>query len=286
MSRPREHLLAVALLILSASLAAAVDGLSKIPAETQSIGQIVWARYALALPVLMATTRPTAWTNLFKTAHVRGQIIRGSAPLVTSSSMVMAVRHLPLADATAILFAAPFFVVALSKPLLRERVPRASWIGVAIGFVAVLVVARPGFSRSWYYTIFPLVAASSFALMQLITRRLAAAGERTDRTLAWTLTVGCLVATPFAVLTWAPLSPTAWLLMFGLGVSFGLLQLLMIRAFALAPAAVLAPFSYAQIVAATLFGMCVFGSVPDGWSLVGIAIIIAAGLFVVRSRTE
>ena len=280
----RRRLRGIVLLILSASLFAGVDGVSKLLADTQSVAQIVWARYALALPVLIATTWPADWARLMKTTRPGLQVLRGVTPIAISGTMVMAVRHLPLAEATVILFAGPFLIVALSGPFLGERVRLASWVGVAIGFVAVLIVARPGFSTLSQYALYPLAAAVFFALYQLITRRLGAAGERPNTTLAWTLAMGALVATPIAILTWAPVTATGWSLMVTLGLVFGLAQSLLIRAFALAPASLLAPFSYAQIIAATMFGMVVFDAVPDAWTFAGIALIIAAGVYVMRSR--
>ena len=280
----RDRLRGIILLVVSVSLFGAVDGISKMLADTQSLGQIVLARYALAVPVLLATTPPTNWARLFQTTRPGLQILRAIAPLIIGGAMVLAVRYLPLADATAILFAGPFLVVALSAPMLGERVRVASWIGVIVGFTAVLVVARPGFGEVSQYTAFPLIAAVFYALFQLMTRRLGAAGEDPNTTLAWTLATGLMVAVPFAILTWAPASPTTWLLMIALGLVFGAAQALMARAFVHAPANVLTPFSYAQIIAATIFGVVVFGAVPDPGTLLGIAMIIVAGVYVVRSQ--
>lgn len=280
----RDRLRGILLLVASASLYGAVDGISKLLADSQSIGQIVWARYALALPVLILTTRRSEWSSLFRTRTPKMQIIRGITPLFISSTMVAAVRHLPLAEATVILFAGPFLVVALSAPLLGEKVSRRSWIAVTVGFAAVLLVMQPGFGDLSFFVLFPLAAAVFFALFQLFTRRLGAAGELPSTTLAWTLAIGGLVATPVAALTWEPVDGETWLLMIGLGAVFGVAQTLMIRAFAHAPAAVLTPFSYAQIIAAVIFGILVFGAVPDTLTFVGMALIIAAGIAVARSR--
>lgn len=280
----REVLLGITLLVISAAIFAVVDGLSKILADDQSVGQIVWARYALALPVLLATTRPANWLSLFRTKRPMLQIARGLTPLVISVTMVLGVRYLPLAEATVILFAGPLFVVALSVPLLGERASAATWIGVIVGFVAVVIVARPGLSDLSTYALFPLLGAVFFAILQLITRHLGAAGERPTTTLAWTLLVGGTAATPVAALTWAPITPTAWLVMIGLGLVFGLSQLLMIQALTHASAALLAPFNYVQIIAAVVFGAIVFGDVPDVWTFLGIALIIGAGVYVMRRR--
>ena len=279
-----EKLRGIVYIVVSASMFGCVDGISKILAETQSVGQIVWARYALALVVLVVSTPRTLWPSLFRTARPGFQIGRGLMPLAVSSTMVLAVRYLPLAEATVLLFLSPFLIVALSAPLLGERVHPASWIGVVVGFAAVLVVARPGFGDVSPAIAFPLAAALFFALFQLVTRRLAATGAPAPTPLAWTLAPGAVIATPFAFATWEPVSLDGWLLMIGLGVVFGIAQAFMVRAYVHAPAAVLAPFGYAQIIAAIIFGIIVFGAVPDGWTFLGVAMIIGAGVYVARSR--
>ena len=261
----------------------AVDGLSKILAASQSVGQIVWARYALALPVLLFAAKPREFTGLFRTRRPVLQIARGFTPLFISGGMVLGVRYLPLAEATVLLFAGPLLVVALAAPILGETVRRSSWIAVILGFVAVLIVVRPGLSALSAYAGFPLLAALFYAILQLITRRLGETGENATTTLAWTLAVGGLVSTPWAAVTWAPVTLAAWLYMIALGVVFGLSQLLMIRAFTHAPAGVLAPFNYAQIISAVIFGAVVFGDVPGAFTLIGILMIVGAGIYVIRS---
>ena len=277
-----ETLRGIVLIVISASVFALVDGLSKMLAETQSVGQIVCARYAIALPVIVLLTPRAEWRGLFRTANPLHQIARGLIPIGVSIAMVLAVRYLPLAEATVILFAAPFLVVALAGPILGEHVRPASWIGVGVGFAAVVIVARPGFSDISYYALFPLAAAVFYALYQLVTRGLANKGERPRTTLVWTLATGAVVATPLAALTWEPVSTTAWLLMVSLGLVFGLAQFLMVQAFAHAPAGVLAPFAYAQIVAATIVGVVFFDAVPDVWTLLGVAMIVGAGVYLAR----
>jgi drug/metabolite transporter (DMT)-like permease len=236
-----------------------VDGLSKILIESQSFGQVVLARYALALPILLIATRPGKWKDLFHTRLVGLQIIRGLIPVVIGGSMILAVKYLPLADSTVILFAGPFLVLALSGWLLGERVSLTSWIAVAIGFLAVVVVARPGFSELSQYTIFPVIAAVFYAGFQLLTRRLGAAGEPPTTTLAWTLAIGIIVGLPLGVATWVPQTLASWSLCICLGVVFGLAQLWLAQAFSHAPANLLTPFSYFQILGSRGFW---FSGVP------------------------
>ncbi|MBN9023091.1 MAG: DMT family transporter [Rhizobiales bacterium] len=272
----------IVLITMSATVFAGVDGFSKVLADSQSVWQIVWARYAIALPLILLLTPAADRRALFRTANPGPQILRGLMPIGVSVSMVLGVRHLPLAEATVILFASPFAVVALAGPLLGERVHRASWVGVGVGFAAVLLVARPGLGHVSAYAIFPLVAAAFYTFYQILTRGLANRGEAPRTTLVWTLATGTAIATPLAILTWAPVSLVAAGQMVALGLVFSVAQYLMIEAFAHAPAGVLAPFAYAQIVAATLVGVVFFDTVPDVWTLLGVVMIIAAGVSLAR----
>lgn len=275
---------AVVLMVAAAGIFAVLDGLSKILAAEQSVGQIVWARYTFAVPVLLWASPQAEWRTLFRTRQRRTQIIRGIIPLCVSIFMVLGVRQLPLAEATVILYMAPLLVVALSQPLLGEKVRLSAWFGVGIGFLAVLIVARPGVSELSLYALFPLAGAVLYSFFQIFTRKLGAAGELPETTFAWTLAIGTVISTPMAFAAWEPLSGLNWLIMIALGLSFGLAQIFTIRAFALAPANRLAPFSYAQIIGAVLFGIVVFGAVPDLWTVLGIAMIMGAGIYVMRSR--
>jgi drug/metabolite transporter (DMT)-like permease len=275
-----NNLRGILFLVASVACFGIVDGLSKMLIETQSFGQIVLARYALALPLLLIATTPRYWKDLFQTQMLAWQIIRGLIPVVIGGCMVFAVKFLPLAEATVILFAGPFIVVALSGWLLGEKVGGYSWIGVIMGFVAVLIVARPGFSEVSKFTIFPAVAAAFYAAFQLLTRYLGTSGESPTTTLAWTLVIGNLIGLPLAMASWMPQTPESWFLCFGLGITFGIAQLFLVKAFTFAPANILTPFSYFQILSAVVFGVFVFHDIPDMWTVIGIALIVAAGLYV------
>ncbi|HHY50628.1 MAG TPA: DMT family transporter [Alphaproteobacteria bacterium] len=278
----RERLAGIVLIALSAIAFGAVDGLSKMVVASASPAQIVWARYALAIPFLLLATPPRTWLALARSPVPRLQLARGVVPLFVSFGMVLGVQHLPLADTTVILYLAPLLVVALSAPLLKERVHRSNWLAVVAGFLAVLLVARPGFSALSQYAVYPLVAAVFYALQQILTRRLM--DEPPRRTLAWTLACGAVITTPFAIVSWHELAPDTMLLLLALGAVFGIAQLTHIAGLARAPAALVAPLAYVQIIAAVGFGYVLFGELPDALSIVGIAMIIGAGLYVVQQR--
>lgn len=276
----------IVLLVAAVSCFGAVDGFSKILIETQSFGQIMLARYAPALAALLIATGPPRWKALFETRRPGLQVIRGLSPVCVGGLMVFAVRYLPLAEATVILFAGPFIVVALSQRMLGEQVDPASWIAVAIGFLAVVLVARPGIDALSKYTIFPAAAAVFYAMLQLLSRRLGSMGELPSTTVAWTLLVGTVISLPLAVMDWRSPDFYHWVILLCLGASFGVGQHFLTKAFALAPANVLTPFSYFQIVSAAIFGWLVFNHTPDVWTILGMALIVSAGVYVFRRKSH
>jgi drug/metabolite transporter (DMT)-like permease len=260
-----------------------MDGLAKLLAGEYPVVQVVWARYAFAVPVILATARPAAWPGLLRCERPLLQAARGLLPLLASVTVVLGLGLMPLADATAISFASPLLVVALSAPLLGERVSVHGWVGVACGFAGILLIVRPGAGTLAWAALFPLATAFLFALYQLLTR-LVSRGDGPVVTLAWTVAVGLVLTTPLLPPYWRPVDGVDWPLLGLSGVLFGLGQFLLIRAFAMAPAAVLAPFTYAQIVAAVAFGVAVFGDVPDLWTTAGTALVILAGVYVLRRQ--
>jgi drug/metabolite transporter (DMT)-like permease len=279
--RKSTHGVAILLFIAGVSCFAVMDGLGKFLAKDFPVLQLVWARNAFAIPVILATTAPILWLSLLRSNQPLLQVTRGLLPLIGGAAILLGLRFISLADATVITFAAPLFVVALSGPLLGEQVRLAAWIGVCLGFIGVLIVARPSTSGIAWAALLPLLTAFLFAIYQMLTR-LASRGDPPATALTWTILTGFIVTTPLLPLGWANGSPTAWLLLIFSGIVYGTGQLLLIRALAAAPANVLTPFTYTQIVAAVLFGVLVLGELPDVWTFVGTALIVAAGLYVVR----
>jgi drug/metabolite transporter (DMT)-like permease len=272
---------AIVLFISGVSCFGVMDGLGKVLAADLPVLQIVWARYAFAVPVILAATSPARWLSLLRCERPLLQAVRGLLPLLAGVSILLGLRLMSLADATVITFAAPLFVVILSAPILREQVGLATWAGVGLGFLGVLIVVRPGAGSIAWAALLPLATAFLFALYQVLTR-LASRGDPPATTLAWTILIGILLTTPLLPLGWVSGDPAAWLLLILSGLLYGTGQLFLIRALAAAPANILTPFTYTQIVAAVLFGILILGELPDLWTFVGTALIVLAGLYVVR----
>jgi drug/metabolite transporter (DMT)-like permease len=272
---------AIFLFVAGVSCFAVMDGLGKLLSADFPLVQLVWARSAFAIPVILATTAPAGWLSLLRCERPFLQITRGLLPLLAGAAVLLGLRFMSLADATVITFAAPLFVVALSAPILRERVGMAAWIGVVLGFLGVLIVVQPGTGSISWAALLPLTTAFLFALYQMLTR-LASRGDPPATALAWTILTGFLLTTPFLPLGWSNGNRVAWLLLILSGLLYGTGQLLLIRALAAAPANILTPFTYTQIVGAVIFGMLVLGELPDPWTFIGTALIVLAGLCVVR----
>ena len=190
-----------------------------------------------------------------------------------------ALKHLPLELCAAISFVSPLFVTVLSIPLLGERVGLRRWIAVLIGLLSVLIILRPGGASFQLAMLLPLGASLCWATGLTLTR-LMRDREQALPVLAWSSLVGVVALSPLAWSVWLTPNASQWTILILLGIFNGLGQYLVIRAFMLASASLLAPFSYSIIIWSMLIGLVVFNSFPDAITLVGTTILIAAGLYI------
>ena len=276
-----RHVLAAIGLVLSAMLLFTLSDASAKYLVGGGISplQVLFVRYAVVVlllaPALWLRRRDRPWSTRRAPLHVlRGLLLAGSALL-----FIVALHDLPLALCTAISIAAPLYVTALSMPLLGEPVGRRRWAAVAVGFLGVLIILRPGASAFQWPMLLPVVSSLFWALSLIITR-LMRTSERALTVLAWSSVIGALACTPLALPLWQSPSALQWAVLIGIGLANAAGQYLVIHAFMMAPASVLAPFSYSTIVWSTLFGLLIFGNVPDATTFIGAAVLIGAGLYV------
>ncbi len=281
------NLLAGALLLIGAVVAfTGIDALAKVLSEGYSAVQVLWARYVFFILPLFFFVRPGRWATILRTDRPWLQVGRALLPAAASLAIILGLVSLPLADATAILFAAPLILTVLSIPLLGERIGPVRWLAVGCGFIGVLIVARPGSGIFGWAALWPLVGAVFLALFHIATRMLAASADAMT-TLGYTAVVGMVVTTLAVPFFWTPPTTAAWGLFVASGLLFGLGHYLVIKAFEYAEASALAPYNYTQIIVAAVLGVLVFGDVPDGIALFGMVVIVGAGLFVfVRERRQ
>jgi drug/metabolite transporter (DMT)-like permease len=205
-------------------------------------------------------------------------VLRGLGVVGSAVVFIIALRFLPLAEATAINFVSPAFVTVLSVMFLAERVGWRRWSAIAVGMLGMLIIVRPGAATFQPEALLPMLSSAAWASAVIVTRRMGTT-DPPATTLFWTAATGFVVlslALPFGV-TLPDARQVAIGLLIGL-VSSGA-QWLVVLAYRAAPASVLAPFSYVQLVFSGLLGVVVFGAVPDGWTLLGAAVIAASGLY-------
>lgn len=273
----------VVMALLATVAYAVVDTLSKYQARDYPVEMIVWARYAVPLVLLLTVFLPQRGRRMLHTAFPLLQLIRGVLLTAGTVFIVFAYRVMPIAEAQAISFIHPVLLTLLAVAFLGEKVSRLGWAAVLLGFSGVLVIVRPGGGLFTAAALLPLGLALSFSSYQIFTR-LVARREDSINSLYCVLLVGSLVmslALPFA---W--IAPTAkGLLLFALiGVTSGAGHFLTIKALEYAPASLLAPFAYIQLLWVSILGMVVFGDFPDSITLIGMAIVVAGGLLVAASH--
>ena len=282
---PQENgtrtLAAIGMMVLAMFILCGMDTLGKVLAQHIPVTQVVWGRYFFQFALLLLAFPWLGWRGLVATARPGTQIARGLLLAVGTLCLFMALATVPLADAYAINFTSPFFVTILSIPLLGERVGRLRWSAIAIGFIGVLVVIRPGLSGFDPLLLLPMITAACFALYQVLTRMIS--GLPTERPLSMLFHIAVVGAAAQSVLvafTWQPIPLVGWIGLTGMGALSIAGHLILIRALGMASAVVLSPFAYTQIIWALLFGYFLFGDIPDIWMIIGCIIIVGSGLFV------
>ena len=270
---------ALPLFLLAGICFSSLDATAKYLVRDHTLFLVVFARYLGQMVVVT----PIAWhrggPGFWRTRHLQLQLARSVCLIVATLCFFGALRFLPLAEASAITFLAPMFAILLSNRVLGEKPTRVRWIAAIVGFAGILVIVRPGSAVFHPATALLVLAAMSNALYQLLTRKLP--NDTPYTTLFYSAlvgTAGLALLLPFAELphqvTWRD---GVFLLM--LGILAGLGHWLLIGAFLAAPASLVAPFTYLQMIWATLYGYVIFGQLPDGISALGMAIIVASGVW-------
>ncbi|MCA8929104.1 MAG: DMT family transporter [Alphaproteobacteria bacterium] len=242
--------------------------------------QVVWARYIGSLVVMVLIFFPRHRMRLFRPRHLGIQTLRGLLLFGSSALYFQGLAHADLSLAATISITSPLWITALSVPFLGESVGLRRWLAVGVGFIGALVVIRPGMGETNPYILFFVASTTCSTFYALLTRKYA--GEENAETSATVATVvGTVAAAPLAYTSWqTPTEPLDIALMCGLGLFAALGHYFFTMAFQRGPAAVIAPFSYGQLVGATAFGYVLFATFPDHWTLIGAAVIMSSGLYI------
>jgi len=246
--------------------------------------QIVFCRYLVGLgPVAFLVWRvgPAA----LKTRHPLLHALRAGLIFLALVTFFAGLSRLPLAEAIAVAFTAPLFVTALSGPLLGERVGARRWLAVAAGFLGALVMLRPGTEAFRPEALFILASAMAFSLAMILTRRMAA--TETNVALFSYTTIGAgLASLPLALYFWQVPAAEHYGGFVFLGLLGSVAAFLVILAYRFAPAAVVAPFEYTALIWGAILGWLFWREQPQASALLGAAIIVAAGLYILYRESR
>ncbi|WP_309149013.1 DMT family transporter [Pseudomonas sp. CBS] len=264
------------LIIVATFLFSSHDTISKYLTSAYPVLLIVWARYAVHTALMASLFLPKAGTALFKTANLKLQLLRGGCLVATSLFFTFSLHYLPLAEATSIHFLAPLLVILLSVLLLGERVSARQMCAALAGFVGTLFIVRPGGDLFTLAVLLPFCSALCFALYQLLTRKLSAYDSAiTSNFLGGFFAAG--VTSLLVPFFWVTPTMKDAIMMGALGTLGMISHLLFSQSFRYAAPAVLAPFSYCQILFSTIMGAFIFKQVPESLSLYGMVVIAISG---------
>jgi drug/metabolite transporter (DMT)-like permease len=282
----RQRLIGIALMCGAVATFACLDASAKYLNGHMETLQVVWARYTGAFAWAFLFLNPWTRPGLMRTRRPVLQVVRSTLLLGSTVFNFLAFRYLQLDQALSILFSVPFMVAALAGPMLGEWIGWRRWTAISVGFLGVLLVMRPGPQGFDAAALLSVGSAVCYALYGIITRQLART-DSSETTLFYTNLVGVVAMLPVVWFAWTPpesLRIAALMLLMGALGSFG--HYLLIAGHRLAPASILSPFMYTQLIWAVTLGYLVFDDTPNRWTLAGAGVVIASGLYILSRERK
>lgn len=300
---PSSNALGIACIVAAMVLLSLQDTVVKWLGATYPLHQIVLTRSLISVGLVLAVLAATSRLSHLRTNRWSLHLTRGVLLVVTNSAFFFALIAMPIAEAVALFFVAPLFITILSATLLGERVGPRRLVAVLVGFAGVVIMVRPGSGTFQYIALLPVAAAGMYAIMQILTRRLGTTDSAAAMTfyvhatfIVAAILMGLVVgdgrfagggdpSMEFLLRAWH--TPTAAdTPLFGLvGILIASASVLLFQAYRTTEAATIAPFEYVALPFATLWGYLIWGDVPDAIAVLGMALIVGSGVFVIL-RTE
>ena len=275
----RNRLTGIALVSLTYVIFTLLDGSAKWLVGSVPVIVVVWLRFLTHAVFASALLFPLKGKSLIRTNHLRWHLLRGAMFCAMTGINFWALQYLQLAVTSSIFFIVPILIALMAAPMLGEKLDAGRWMAIIAGFAGVLVIVRPGSAEFHPAMVLSLVNATLYALFNLTTRHLAAYDP--PETIQYLpAVVASVLLAPFAIAGWeSPATAPEWAVLCLLGVLGGLGHYFLALAHRYAPATVIAPFLYQQVIYMALFGYLVFGDVPGAGVWIGAAIVIASGLY-------
>ncbi len=282
----RQRLIGIGLMCLTVAFFACLDTSAKYLGTLMDPLQVAWARYTSAFVLTMLVSNPITQPGLVKTKRPVLQVVRGLLLVASTVLNFFALRWLQLDEALSIIFTFPFIVAIASGPILGEWLGWRRWTAICVGFGGVLLITRPGFGTFNPGSLLSLASVICYGFYAIFTRMVSRV-DANQTSLFYNNAIGALVMLPVIPFVWqAPSSWTIALLMIGIGALGSVGHFFMISAHKLAPASVLSPFIYTQLLWVAILGYLVFDHVPNELTMVGAAIVICSGLYLLYRERQ
>ncbi|MFY9239099.1 MAG: DMT family transporter [Roseovarius sp.] len=280
--------LGILLMVGFALTAPLMDSFAKMIGDALAVGQVAAARFAIQAALLVPLALAMGCLHRPERAEMGLHLIRAALILTATGFFFFSLRYMPLADAIAIFFVEPFILTLLGALLLGEAIGVRRILACTVGFLGALLIIQPTFADIGLVALAPLITALLFAFYMILTRKMA---QRMHPITLQTYTglAALVIAIPILTIfndsgvteldpSW-PATRELWLLL-GLGIIATLSHICISYALSFAPASTIAPIHYLEIVSATALGFWIFGDLPDGLSVIGIALIVGSGFYV------
>jgi len=275
----RQRLIGIALMCGAVALFACLDTTAKYLNTKMDSLEIAWARYTSAFLLTLIVSNPLTHRGLLRTRSAKLQVTRSVLLVASTALNFLALRWLQLDEALSIIFTFPFIVAIISGPMLGEWIGWRRWSAIGFGFAGVLLITRPGMGGMHPAAFISLAATICYGFYAVITR-IVSRVDSNQTSLFYANFIGALVMLPVIPFVWQP--PANWLIALMLAMT-GVLgstgHYCLIAGHKLAPASVLSPFIYTQLIWVVILGYFVFDHVPTGWTMAGAAMVIGSGLY-------
>lgn len=256
----------------------AMDAVAKYLTGKYEPFMVVWARYASQTfwTVLILSPR---LRSLFRTKHLKLQLLRSALLFTATICFFTSLKYLQLAESVAIFEVAPLIITGMSVFILGEVVGLRRWLGVLAGLVGALIIIRPGTEVFSPAALLPICAATCFSGYSIATRFLSS-DEPAATSFLYTTLIGTVAASILVPGFWTMPALADLPILATFGILGGIGHYILIVALTIAPASVLAPYSYFALILSALWGYFVFDEFPDFWTWIGALVIVGAGLYV------
>ncbi len=282
----RQRLIGIGLMCMTVAVFACLDTTAKYLGTMMDPLQVAWARYTSAFVLTLFVSNPVSQPGLMRTKRPALQVVRASLLVASTVLNFFALRWLQLDEALSIIFTFPFIVAIASGPILGEWLGWRRWTAICVGFGGVLLITRPGLGGFNPGAVLSVASVICYGLYAVLTR-VASRFDSSQTSLFYNNAVGALVMLPVIPFVWT--TPGNWinaLLLVGIGALGSVGHFFLISGHKLAPASVLSPFIYTQLIWVVILGYLVFDHVPNELTMVGAAVVICSGLYLLYRERQ